>query len=306
MLSARRLNPGTVTRPYGSAAEGYDEASSHDRTQMTGFEFFERSPRRELAPFVESIWGVRGLGTYHVESVLPNGAIELMVNFGPLQRVTSYGPRDSDDVFRDCWIAGIQDQRLVHAAPHGSDHISVRFRPGGAHAFFDLPMDELTDRVVELDEVIGSAATGLRDRLGSVTGDEVRCRIFEEWLIERRRAVHPYFATVRAAGDLLRGSRFRMSVTDVCEKLGLSNRHLGAQFRSVVGLTPKPFARVERFRAVVAACRGRERVDWTRLAAEHGFADQAHLIREFRRLAGVTPGEFMQHRTPDEANVVVA
>jgi AraC-like DNA-binding protein len=273
---------------------------------MTQLVFFSHPPRPELAPFAEAIWGVRGVGSYHVESVLPNGAMELMVNFGPRQQVVGYGERAADDPFANAWLAGIQDQRLVHAAKSGADHISVRFRPGGAHAFFDLPMDELTDQVVELEYLIGAAARSLRDRLGEIPDDVGRCRAFEEWLLERRRAVHPYFATVRKAGDLLRSSRFRMSVAELCENLGLSNRYLGAQFRSVIGLSPKPFARVERFQSVIRSCRGRSRVEWARLAHEFRYADQAHLIREFRRLGSVTPGEFLARRSPDEGNVIVA
>jgi len=271
------------------------------------FVFFSVSPSPALAPFVDAIWGVRGSAHYHVESVVPNGALELMVNFGPPQAVVSYGDRAAADRFDRAWLAGMQDQRLVHAAPAGSDHIAVRFRPGGGHAFFDLPMDEVTGQVVQLDALIGQAAVAeLRDRLGETLGDEARCRVFERWLLRQRVGVHPYFATVRRAVDLLRGHVHGLRVADVCERLGLSNRHLIKQFRQTVGLAPKTFARIERFQAVIAACRGRTTVSWSQVAAQCGYADQSHLIRDFRRLAGVSPAEFLAHRTPDESHVVVA
>jgi AraC-like DNA-binding protein len=118
--------------------------------------------------------------------------------------------------------------------------------------------------------------------------------------------VHPYFATVRRAVDLLRGHACGMRVTEVCDRLGLSNRHLIKQFRRTVGLAPKTYARIERLQAVIRACRGRTAVPWSRVAAQAGYADQSHLIREFRRLAGVTPSEFLARRTPDESHVIVA
>ena len=268
-------------------------------------EFYSHSPGPELAPFVEAIWGVRGIGSHHAESVLPNGLVELMVNFGQRQKVVGYGERTADDSFGRSWIAGIQNQRLVHTAQYGTDLISARFRPGGAHAFFDLPMDELTNQVVELDALVGLAAGRLRDRLGEVSNDRDRCRLFETWLLGRRRAVHPYFATIRRATDLLRGSRFRLSVAGLCEEIGLSNRYLGRQFRALVGLPPKQFARVQRFHAVIGSCSGQTRIEWSRLAHEFGYSDQAHLIREFRRLGSLTPGEFLARRTPDETGVIV-
>lgn len=273
---------------------------------MSGFIFFSFPPGTALAPFVDSFWGVRGSAHYHVESVLPNGAIELMVNFGPRQNVVAYGERVAHDDFRRAWIAGIQDQRLVHAAPEGANHIAARFRAGGARAFFDLPMDELTNRVVELDDLIGPGATDqLWSRLCAVSDDEARCRAFERWLLERRTSVHPYFATVRRAIDLLRTSTHGTPVGEVCARLGMSNRHLIRQFRDTVGLAPKTYGRIDRFQSVINACRGRDRVSWSRIAVAYGFADQSHLIREFRRLGMVTPEEFLASRSPDESHVIV-
>lgn len=272
---------------------------------MSGFVFFSFEPGAELAPFIDSFWGVRGSAHYHVESVLPNGAIELMVNFGPRQKVVAYGEHAAEDEFRRAWIAGIQDQRLVHASPEGANHIAARFRAGGAHAFFDLPMEKLANRVIELDDLIGAGATDqLWARLREVADDEVRCRTFEQWLLERR-AVHPHFATVRRAIHLLRGSARGAPVGEVCSRLGLSNRHLIKQFRATVGLAPKTYGRIERFHRVINACRGKSDVPWSRIAAEYGFSDQSHLIREFRRLSTVTPEGFLAARTPDGSHVIV-
>lgn len=272
---------------------------------MAGFTFFRFAPSPPLSPFIECLWGVRGSAHHHVESVLPNGAIELMVNFGPRPRVIAYGDRESDDEFGRAWIAGIQDQRLVHAAPEGSDHLAARFRAGGAHAFFDLPMDELTNRVVDLGDVVGDgAANGLWTRLREIDTDEARCRGLERWLLRRRHTEHPHYTSVRRALDLLRAGAHGTPVGEVCERLGLSNRHLIKQFRMTVGLTPKSYARIARFRRVIEACHGIEDVPWAAVAARFGYVDQSHLIREFRALAMVTPEEFLARRTPDQSHVV--
>lgn len=274
-----------------------------------GFHYFEAPPSPALAPFVECYWGVRGsLGVlgYHVESVVPSGTVELMVNFGSRQRVVAYGDRAVEQVFDVAWMSGMQDQRLSHCAEGGSDHLAVRFRPGGAHAFLDLPLDELTNRVVPLTELLGVEARELRDRLSAEPTDDGRCRLLDRWLLERRRGVHPHFHTVRRAVDLLRGGAMGLGVTEVCSRLGLSNRHLIRQFRGTVGLAPKTFARVQRFQGVIQDTRGVERVSWSRLAARHGYADQSHLIREFRRFALVTPTQFLARRTPDHGNLMEA
>jgi AraC-like DNA-binding protein len=273
---------------------------------VSTFEFFCFAPSPALAPFVHSIWGVRGSTFFTRESVLPNGVVELMVNFGPTQMVHAYADREVDESFQRYWLAGIQDQPLLIGSPNGTDHMSVRFRPGGAHAFFRIPMDALVDQVVDLDLLIGrDGSEELRGRLAAVTTDLGRAREAERWLLERRYAVHPYYATVRRAIDLLHPSGFGMDVGEMCERVGLSNRHLIAQFRKVVGLTPKTLSRIARFHAVIRATEGQPRVKWASLAHTYGYADQAHLVREFHRLAGVTPTEFMRRRTPSEGHVIV-
>jgi AraC-like DNA-binding protein len=268
------------------------------------FELAALPPSPDLAPFVEVIWGVRGSAGFDREVILPNGAIELMVTFGPTQKVHAYGDRRVDETFGRAWVAGIQDEPLTIGSPWGADHVAVRFRPGGAHAFFDLPMDELRNRVVDLDLLVGHQASSLRARLGECRDHAERARALEGWLLGRRPAVHPYYATVRRALQLVRDADFRLGVGEVCDRLGLSNRHLIDQFRRVVGLPPKTTVRIDRFHAVVAAIRGRTDPNWSRLAHRFHFADQSHLIREFRRFAGVPPTEFLARRGPDEDNMI--
>ena len=268
------------------------------------FEVFSQPASSQLAPFVEFYWGVRGVGPFDREVILPNGAMELMVNFGPTQRVHSYGHRDVDEGFHQAWLAGIQDAPLTIGSPEGCDHIAVRFRPGGAHAIFDLPMDDVAGKVLDLDLLLGSAASSLRDRLGAIDGDSARIQALEAWLLERLRSVHPYYQTIRRALDMVRGSGFTLSVAGLCDRLGLSNRHLIAQFRRVVGLPPKTMARIERFNAVVEATQGRVDVDWAGLAYRFHFADQSHLVREFKRLSGVSPARFLAQRAPGVESMI--
>jgi methylphosphotriester-DNA--protein-cysteine methyltransferase len=69
-------------------------------------------------------------------------------------------------------------------------------------------------------------------------------------------------------------------------ELGLSPRTFTRRFRDHTGLTPKRFARIQRLQRLLAAVEPAHPVDWARLAAEHGYCDQAHLIDDFRELTG--------------------
>lgn len=263
--------------------------------------FFTFPPRPVLAPFVRAIWGVRAAVVEAAEAVLPNGAIELMVNFGSEQRVVGHGERRLDEPYGRAWIAGTQDRRLVHQSPDGIDLISVSFRPGGAHPFFDLPMDELANHVVELDDVLGPRARTLHDRLAERPSDRERADTFQDWLLERRRAVHSAFPTVLRAVELLGRAEPAVSVAGTCDRLGLSHRHLIRSFRATIGLPPKTVGRIARFQGMLSAARAPRRVDWADLAARFGYCDQSHLVREVRQFASVTPTELLRHLTEQGA-----
>jgi AraC-like DNA-binding protein len=94
---------------------------------------------------------------------------------------------------------------------------------------------------------------------------------------------------VQAGLRLIRLRRGRLSIRDVADETGIGERRLQRLFRERVGLTPKEFAQIARLHATLARIQRSPVPSWGELAAETGFADQAHMIREFRRLTGQTP-----------------
>jgi transcriptional regulator GlxA family with amidase domain len=103
-----------------------------------------------------------------------------------------------------------------------------------------------------------------------------------------RRAPEPAPAVRQAIGFIARTAGTR-SVKELAETVALGGRHLERQFRAAVGVSPKLFSRVVRFRRALALLRRPDRPSWPRIAAEAGYFDQAHLIREIRAFAGTTP-----------------
>jgi len=93
-------------------------------------------------------------------------------------------------------------------------------------------------------------------------------------------------ARIEACGGALR-------VESLADDLRVSRQHLAAQFREQVGLSPKLFARITRFRRATEKARGQQAVDWAALALDCGYFDQAHLIRDFHDFAATTPKQFL-------------
>lgn len=181
----------------------------------------------------------------------------------------------------------------VHIRSAGScSCVEFTLTPLGARRFFGLPMSELTEQMVRLEDLGDRALSDLRQRLGEERDWWRRLNLAECFLRERLRgatersdvAAWAYAEIVRTAG--------RIPIERLAERSGWSRKHLASRFRDEIGLTPKAVARIARFGH--AQDRARETdTGWAGIAAECGYSDQAHLVREFRDLAGLTPTEWL-------------
>jgi AraC-like DNA-binding protein len=176
--------------------------------------------------------------------------------------------------------------------------VAVRFLPGAARAFFDLPLHVLQDGHPVLAELwprgeAEALAASLWEREQTV---EARLAAIERALLVRLRRHEADRADrlTRAAVGLIERSGGALRVEELAQSLGVSRQHLALQFRERVGLNTKTFAMVCRFRRASAAVRELRgaAVDWAAMAGEWGYYDQSHLIHEFRMFAGETPEAF--------------
>src|SRR5262245_37550525 len=112
-------------------------------------DFFAVRLRPPLDGFVELVWATRGAAPYRRAAVLPNGAVQLMLNFGAAHRLLHCAGRSVGREFGTAWVAGLQELPLAIEAPHHTDIFAIRFRPGGAHAIFGGSLEALTHEVVD-------------------------------------------------------------------------------------------------------------------------------------------------------------
>jgi AraC-like DNA-binding protein len=168
--------------------------------------------------------------------------------------------------------------------------VEVRLTPVGAHRVLGLPMHELANLTVELDDVLPEADQ-LTTRLAEAPSWPERLDLVEAFLARRLAGSARPSPEVEWSWHLLRRSGGRASIGALAAELGWSHRRLIARFREQIGLAPKAAARVLRFDRAVTALRaspGR----LAEIAFECGYFDQAHLNRDFRELAGTTPTAF--------------
>ena len=239
--------------------------------------YCELVPSAALAPWVVCYWSRASFGPQDkpvVRRILPDGCADVIFSLGG--EAIAVGAMTTPLVLRDI------------ASP---DYLGVRFRPG--RALIGIPLEVLTDRRLPLGDLWGRSAGDLAERLALAPDTLSRIALLEAELTRRIAATD---RRVDAAVERIVATGGRVPINGIASAVGVSRQHLARQFLRHVGITPKTFARVVRFERVLrAVARGRR--DWARLAADCGYFDQAHLIGDFRELAGAPPVPFFQ--SPD-------
>lgn len=247
--------------------------------------YAEHAPPPGLAHRVECFWTrllPEGAPSLTPTRVLPDNCVDVILTF------------DSPDGDASALGVGAMTRPLLLSGPQPRLSMGVRFRPGHARAALGLPGSELTDTIVPWSELTADAKAEL-ERVASHPSDDARLGALAA-LMERRlaRAGTPP-AFVGEAVRRLETTAGRLRVATLADGLGVSRQHLARQLSVHVGLSPKTFARVVRMRAALAradaarAAHPHPPFTWSGLAYDLGFADQSHLIEEFRDIAGMTP-----------------
>jgi AraC-like DNA-binding protein len=196
-------------------------------------------------------------------------------------------------------VGGPVTRALYKTMPPFPLAIGVRFRPGAAAPLLGVPAHELTDRIVRLEDLWDADGARLREALLAAPGvDEMLERLQGALRARLDRAPEsPAAGLARQALRRITESATPPRVEALAADVGVSARHLRRAFTATVGIGPKAFARAVRFqRAAQAAA---SQTSWAAVAAEAGYYDQAHLIGDFRALAGTTPGAFVRRVAGD-------
>jgi AraC-like DNA-binding protein len=255
-----------------------------------------RTPLPEHTGLVAGLWAGDADTREARHRLIPDGEVWLMFNLGPPQRVVEADGAGFGEVYRAALVCGLQDRPLAFESVDWHPRVvTVRLLPRGARAFFGgLPLLELANRVFDLESVLGREAgvEPLRQRLMEAPGLGAGLDLVEQWLIDRVRAGPPTHPLTRAVLDFLRQGRGSMRVDALARNLGVSSRYLNALFQRQVGLPVKSLSRVLRFQRALDLLDLPGTPDLVRLALDCGYYDQSHLNRDFRELAGLTPGEY--------------
>ena len=248
-----------------------------------------RRPTPPLDQFVRTLWSCRLDAVPSYEQVLPTGTVQLLINLAS-DELCSY-PLAAEPARSDAAAVTAASDEITRIAGASLRHIvGVEFRPGGAAPFLAAPPGSLGRGRIDLAQLWGAdAARRLRAQLLTAGRPERELDCLEAALRPRLRfAGAEQRLALALAARLASGARVDRLVSET----GLSHARLLRRFRAQVGLTPKHFARLTRFRAVLALREREPQLSWTELALRCGYCDQAHLIRDFRSFAAMPPSQY--------------
>jgi AraC-like DNA-binding protein len=243
------------------------------------------------------------------EKILPLPALDLKINFGGGFQVYDTDQGEPFTILTESWVLGLWTTYHIVDWPSDLQYLGVSFKPGGAYPFLGLPLSALQNQVVSLDAIWGTYAAEVRERLYAAPTIQARFALLEQFLLARLCEASRGLKAMQYAVAEIARHHGTLSIRELSERMGMSQKHLIVQFKQMVGSTPKALGRLYRFADILASIDFTQPVDWTLVAHQFYFHDQSHFIRDFREFTGHTPTDYLRLRRqmhaedPDRARI---
>lgn len=245
------------------------------------FEHARQPPAPALAAFVEHYWCVRwdlrGRAPQPQET-LPHPNVHLVVERGEAR------------------VWGVHDGRYRRVMEGRETVFGVKFAAGGFRALLRGPVGALANRSLPAREIFGDGIDAIAPAIPACSDIAAMAALVEPLLLANAPAPDPLAAQARALVAQAANDRDLLRAEQLAERAGMGLRALQRLFREYVGVSPKwVIARYRLHEAVAQLQAGRE-LAWAELALALGYYDQAHFIRDFRRLVGCAPADYARRQ----------
>ncbi|WP_373492954.1 DUF6597 domain-containing transcriptional factor [Aquiflexum sp.] len=250
----------------------------------------ESYPSGPLANYVKSFWRMSCSLPCNQKLLtrdIPNGDLHVLFNLGTPFKSQKEGVQHE---FTGGIIKGQQTSFLQMVQSDGFDGFGISFYPWGLSPFINLPTKELYNLTVDVNDVFDPT---LPERLYGLAFKEQQALI-ESFLIKKLKDYRSKSPLVEFISADVIHKKGQVSISSYNEKHNISQKHLSRCFHELIGLTPKKLAKLSRVNAVIEDInKSNDPVDWMELVLKNHYHDQAHMIKEFKQVVGLSPNKFM-------------
>jgi len=257
------------------------------------YEFYK--PGFPLDQFIESFIYYKDFNPVHsVDRFLPDGNINVVID------LTDY-PKfiyDNDTLkeiqaCKNVWFSGIRTRFITIPSGKDSEMFIINFHKGKAYPFVEMPLNELTDFVVDGELVMTNEILNIRETLLCLITVRQKFLYAERQLLKvfrNKLSINPF---VDHAINHIINMPDQSSIEKISRDIGFSQKHFIKTFKDHVGTTPKGFLKLIRFQKAIAEIEQNKIINWSGIANECGYYDQAHFINDFKNFSGFTPTQYL-------------
>ena len=220
--------------------------------------------------------------------------------FYPYDKVTCQNyANDTINVLPQSILVGPQLSRVDLTMGSTMLVILVGFHPGGMHRLLRIPMEELLGSSFDSTVLLGREIARVTEQLNETTDLEMMSDIVQRYLLQKVKNLKRELPVEQILVQMIR-NRQMINVDQLARQASISVRQLERQFKERIGLPPKLFSQLVRFSRAWIMKEKNADISWLSIAHSCDYADQMHMIRDFKYFAGVTPGILERHleRTP--------
>ncbi|WP_246115712.1 AraC family transcriptional regulator [Trebonia kvetii] len=267
-----------MSRSVAEETESMGAGVLHARTAAARLTLNRYPPSAGLAALVNNYWTVRwdlrGQPP-HEQAILPHPTVNLAFEAAGAA------------------VHGVDRKIFTRRIAEEGRVLGVRFRPGGFRPFYGRSVAALNDRVVPARSIFGPAADEACEAvMTDGASDDAMVAAAEELLLGQRVAADPLAERVAGIVERITADPGLRRVTALTEVAGMTERRLQRLFAQYVGVSPKWVMRRARLHEAALRAEAGADVDWPALALDLGYADQAHLVRDFTATLGVSPARY--------------
>jgi AraC-like DNA-binding protein len=258
-------------------------------------------PEEQLALHVQSIVYFDEYNPdYEKERLLPDGCQTLIIDLTETpKRIFDNINLTDKQVCKRYWFSGARNELLtIDSGGINSSMLVINFTFTGAYQFIHHPCEQTKSQVISADIFFQSQIDSLREQLLNTKEVQTKFSITEHFLKQHLLDQSPPEAIV-SASNLIAANPQAGTLKWISENSGYSQKHFIGLFKKYVGLTPKGFQKIMRFQKIVHDLETKNHINWTQLALDCGYYDQAHFINEFKAFSGYNPQQYLSEKGPD-------